>query len=319
MCLLAIDLGGTKLALAAFSHEGVLLCLEKTTLDKRKGDEVGHLIRKQVEKFIAIQKEKQEFILSIGVSVPGIYNKEGTVWAPNIPGWEKYPLLNEIATITAGIPVTIDSDRSCSILGEWWKGSAQNCRDAIFLAVGTGIGAGILIDGKILRGADDIAGAIGWMALKPPFRNEYGECGCFESTASGEGIAKLAKKIVLEKKDYNGLLKHKSETLTAADVFDACEKKDKVAQEVVHHCIEVWGMAIANLVSLFNPQKIILGGGVFGPAIKLIPAIHEEAMKWAQPVSMKQATVEASALGTQAGLYGAAYLALQNLKSKTIA
>lgn len=318
MCLLVIDLGGTKLAIAAFTYEGGLLREEKITLNKRRGREVGQLICEQVRNFLVGQKERGEAIRSIGISVPGIYHsKQGTVWAPNIQQWEQYPLLDEVKTVAGNIPVTIDSDRSCYILGEWWKGSARNCTDAIFLAVGTGIGAGILAGGKILRGCNDTAGAIGWMALQRPFNNEYTSCGCFESTASGEGIAKLAATIALEKKDCDGLLKNKVPTLTALDVFDAYEKGDSVAKEVIHHCIEVWGMAIANLVSLFNPQKIVLGGGVFGPAIKFIPAIHEEALKWAQPVSMKQVTIEASCLGAQAGLYGAALLALQNCKSKS--
>lgn len=100
--------------------------------------------------------------------------------------------------------------------------------------------------------------------------------------------------------------------LNASEIFAAYENGDAVAQEVFDHCVQFWGMAIANLVSLFNPQKIILGGGVFGPAVKLIPSIRTEATKWAQPVSMKQVVIEASALGSKAGLYGAAYLAIQN-------
>ncbi len=317
MPLLAIDLGGTKLALAVFSQEGNLLFEEKIHLDKRKGKEVGRLIAESVSANLDKQKDKREKIKAIGISVPGIYHKnKGTVWAPNIEGWEDYPLLEEIEAVADNIPVIIDSDRACYILGEWWKGAARNCSDAIFLAVGTGIGAGILTDGKILRGAKNIAGAIGWMALERPFQHHYKDCGCFESSASGEGIAKMAKRIIKEKKEYNGILKAKSfNPLTALDVFEAYEKKDVIAEEVIQHCIDVWGMAIANLVSLFNPQKIIFGGGVFGPAIKFIPEIKREATKWAQPVSMQQVTIEASALGSNAGLYGAACIAKQNLKN----
>ncbi|MGZ3949591.1 MAG: ROK family protein, partial [Flavisolibacter sp.] len=105
------------------------------------------------------------------------------------------------------------------------------------------------------------------------------------------------------------------QTLTATDIFEVYEEGDTVATEVIQHCIETWGMAIANLVSLFNPEKIILGGGVFGPAVKFIPAIYEEAAKWAQPISIKQVSIEPAALGSRAGLYGAAYLALQNNKT----
>ena len=201
MPLLAIDLGGTKLALAVFSQEGDLLCEEKINLDKRKGTEVGRLVAASVAANLAKQRDKGKEIEAIGVSVPGIYYRnDGTVWAPNIDGWENYPLLKEIKSIAGDIRVIIDSDRACYILGEWWKGVAQNCSDAIFLAVGTGIGAGILTGGKILRGANDIAGAIGWMALEQSFHRHYKDFGCFESSASGEGIARAARKIISEKK-----------------------------------------------------------------------------------------------------------------------
>jgi glucokinase len=316
MCLLAIDLGGTKLALAVFNKNGESLRKQKVMLNKRGGSEVGALIVEQIGVIAREQQETGQPISSIGISIPGIYHaKEGTVWAPNIPGWDNYPLLNEVQKVASTIQISIDSDRSCYILGEWWKGAAMDCTDAIFLAVGTGIGAGILTGGRILRGSNDIAGAIGWMALKHPFNAEYVECGCFETSASGEGIVKLAKKRLLGEKEYDGMLKQKFNTLTATDVFDAYEAHDLVATNVLQHCFELWGMAIANLVSLFNPQKIIVGGGVFGPAVKFIPAIYQEACKWAQPVSIKQVVIEPSTLGSEAGLYGAAYLALQNNKN----
>ncbi len=315
MALLAFDLGGTKLATAVFNEEGEILSREITALDKRKGSEVGELI---VHNFLSMRDAAVltgNGIKSVGISVPGIYRmKSGTVWAPNISGWDDYPLLEEIKKVSEKIPVTIDSDRACYILGELWKGNAQNCNDAIFLAVGTGIGAGILINGKVLRGSQDIAGAIGWMALNKPFKEDYISCGCFEHYTSGEGIAMLAQKIVNETKDYSGILKNKTlEEINCHDVFNAYDVNDEIAVKVVQDCIEYWGMATANLVSLFNPEKIIFGGGVFGPAVSLISKIKEEATKWAQPISIKQVTFEASALGGDAGVYGAGFLALKNL------
>lgn len=304
MTALGIDLGGTKLSFAVFSQQGDILYKQTAAIEKRKGKEVGDLIAEETRKIISSHS-----VTSIGIAVPGIYhNKTGTVWAPNIKGWDDYPLLQQMqAAVT--VPVTIDSDRACYILGESWKGNAKGCSHAIYLAIGTGIGAGILVDGKILRGAHDIAGAIGWLALKQPFEEKYISCGCFEHHASGEGIAKVAKEILAEQKNYDGILVQEKE-ITAHDVFAAYEKDDAVAKEVFGICIRFWGMAVANLVSLFNPEKIILGGGVFGPAIQFISAIKEEAAKWAQPISMKQVSIEASALDTDAGLYGAGYLAL---------
>ncbi len=318
MALLAFDLGGTKLATAVFNEEGEILSREITALDKRKGSEVGELI---VKNFLSMRDAALltgNEIKSIGICIPGIYRqKTGTVWAPNIPGWDDYPLLAEIKKVANGIPVAIDSDRACYIVGESWKGNAQQCSDAIFLAVGTGIGAGILIHGTVLRGSQDIAGAIGWMALDKPFKEDYIQCGCFEHYTSGEGIAKLAQKFANETKEYSGVLKNKiSEEINCHDVFNAYDNNDEIANKVINICIQYWGMATANLVSLFNPEKIIFGGGVFGPAVSLIAKIKEEAAKWAQPISIQQVSFEASALASDAGVYGAGFLALKTLSEK---
>lgn len=311
MSLLGIDLGGTKLALAIFSSEGAMQSREVIPLEDRKGGEVGALIKEQIGKLIREGTTTSNDIRSIGISVPGIYRiKEGTVWAPNIRDWDDYPLLKEVKTITGRVPVTIDSDRACYILGEVWKGNARGCRDAVFLAVGTGIGAGIMVNGEVLRGSHDIAGAIGWMALSRPFKEEYTGCGCFEHHASGEGIAKVAKALLKEQKDYAGeLFTDQSKNITARDVFTAYAKGDVISARVIQQGIEFWGMAVANIVSLFNPEKIIFGGGVFGPAVSLIPAIAKEATRWSQPISIKQVSIEASALGGDAGVYGAGFLA----------
>jgi glucokinase len=312
MTALAIDLGGTKLSLAVFSQAGDILHKHIVALEKRSGKEAGDLIAAEAKKIIATYKTS-----STGIAVPGIYHqKTGTVWAPNIQGWEDYPLLQEMQC-AVNMPVTIDSDRACYILGESWKGNAKGCSNAIYLAVGTGIGAGIMTDGKVLRGAHDIAGAIGWLALRQPFEEKYISCGCFEHYASGEGIAKVAGEVMQKNKNYEGILKEKNRTsITAHDVFAAYEKNDAIAKEVFSNCIRFWGMAVANLVSLFNPEKIILGGGVFGPAVQFISAIQQEASKWAQPISMKKVSIEASALGNDAGLYGAGFLAINRLNTK---
>ncbi len=231
------------------------------------------------------------------------------------PGWDDYPLVEELQNGLANkhIKIRIDSDRACYILGEVWKGNAYGYSDAIFLGVGTGIGAGILINNEVLRGAHDIAGAIGWMALNKPFHEKLIPCGCFEYNASGEGLAKVAKEMITAKEFAESILHKKDkDQIVAKDVFEAYELNDKLAVAVIDQAIEYWGMAVANLVSLFNPEKIILGGGIFGPAIKFIDAIYEEAKKWAQPISIQQVKLEGAALGTKAGLYGAGYLALKD-------
>ena len=316
MAVIALDLGGTKLAAALFNNTGDILSKTNSQLDKRQGAEVGKFISQQVNEILTKGETMNEKVSAIGICVPGIaHAKTGTVWAPNIPGWDDYPLLKDLqqSVNNEKINIRIDSDRACYILGEVWKGNAHGCRDAIFLSVGTGIGAGILINNEVLRGSHDIAGAIGWMALDRPFKEKYIACGDFEYNASGEGILKVAKEM-LGDAHYNksALKKMNSDLLSAKDVFDAYENGDELSGKVIRNAVECWGMAVANLVSLFNPEKIIFGGGVFGPALKFLDEIYSEAKKWAQPISIQQVKLQGSALGNDAGLYGAGRLALQD-------
>jgi glucokinase len=324
MAVIGLDLGGTKLAGALFTPKGRILDRSVVPLAGRHGRAVGELICSELAGLLACACSKGVNVTALGVSVPGISDSStGKVWAPNIRGWEDYPLRREImaAVQDKRIRIATDSDRACCILGETWRGVAKGCRNAIFLAVGTGIGAGILVDGRILRGAHDIAGAIGWLALDRPFQPEYISCGCFEHHASGEGLAKVAKEFLAE---HTGKRRGKVcratglqgvKGLTARDIFAAYDRGDLLAKEVVAQAVEFWGMAVANLVSLFNPEQIIFGGGVFGPGAKLLGDIYAEAKKWAQPVSIKQVKLQASGLGGDAGLYGAGCLALHVAQS----
>jgi glucokinase len=316
MAVIAVDLGGTKLASALLSDSGEIISSGKAALDKRQGSEVRDLILREVNILLAKAAAEKVPVSAVGICVPGIaHAKTGTVWAPNIPGWDDYPLLAELkkGLEDQDIKIKIDSDRACYILGEVWKGNAKGHTDVIFLGVGTGIGAGILVNNEVLRGAHDIAGAIGWMALNKPFRSQYVSCGCFEYNASGEGLAKVAKEL-LKLEQYRDSRLHSADKnkLRAKDVFAAYESNDMLAVEVINQAIEYWGMAVANLVSLFNPTKIIFGGGVFGPGIKFLDAIYNEAKKWGQPISMGHVKLEAAGLGSDAGLYGAGLLALKD-------
>lgn len=314
--VIGLDLGGTKLAAALFDADGQVIVKRSLPLEKREGLAVGELVVSQVRRLLQTGEQRNLAIRAVGICVPGIVQPEtGRVWAPNIPGWDDYPLKAEIkaAVSDQAVKVAIDSDRSASILGEAWQGAARDCRNAIFLAVGTGIGAGILVDGRVLHGAQGIAGAIGWMALDRPFRADYVARGCFESHASGEGIASVAQEAVARRRGYHGPLRTKT-TLTAHEVFAAYETGDEIAKEVLTEAIEFWGMASANLISLFNPEKIVFGGGVFGPAAQFLEAITTEARRWAQPVAMNQVTFAASQLEGDAALYGAAYQALRAVR-----
>jgi len=313
MAVIALDLGGTKLAAGLFNNNGDILFKTNHYIDKRQGIEVGQLISDTANDLLNKAKGINDLVSAIGICIPGIaYAKTGKVWAPNISGWDDYPLVDELKQTVndKNIKIKIDSDRACYILGEVWKGNAKGCSHAIFLSVGTGIGAGILVNNEILRGSNDIAGAIGWMGLDRPFKEKYIQCGDFEYNASGEGIAKVAREMMRNKE--TSLHTVDPTKISASDVFFAYENDDELAKKVIANAIECWGMAVANLVSLFNPEKIIFGGGMFGPALKFLGDIYIESKKWAQPISIQQVKLEGSALGNDAGLYGAAWLAMKD-------
>jgi glucokinase len=315
MSVVAIDLGATKVASAIVSDEGAVLARGHALLGGRRGRDVASLVVEQYEAMLS-QALAYHVVTpaAVGVAVPGIYRAErGTVWAPNIPEWEDYPLRDELErALGSGTRVVIDSDRAACILGETWQGAARGARDCIFLVVGTGIGAGILVDGRVLRGRGDIAGAIGWMALDRPYLDRYAGCGYFEGNASGPGLVTVARGRIEEAPAYAGILRHSDPNEMAAQhVFAAADAGDVIATRVILDAIELWGMAAANLVSLFNPATIVFGGGIFGPAVRYLDRIRAEAERWAQPVAMRQVRFVASALGGDAGLYGVARLALE--------
>lgn len=318
MAVIGIDLGGTKITGALFDENGKILCQVSHLLEKRKGHEVGLLVLHTIDEVIAQSEYRRDAIEALGICVPGIANsKTGFIWAPNIDGWENYPLQKEIEKHFSNDKITIHiaSDRTCYILGEKWKGVAKNSTNAIYISIGTGIGVGLLIDGNIVHGQGDIVGAAGWFAMGTSFMEEFERYGCFESYASGDGIARQAKKILKEGRLFRESLLYKKEieSLSTKDIFDAVNNDDPLAVSIVEKAIALWGMASANLVSLLNPEMIIWGGGVFGPAVQFIDRIYEEASRWAQPIAIKQVKFGKSILQGNAGLYGAGYLALTSI------
>jgi glucokinase len=315
--VIAVDLGATKLETALSDSQGNLEQIKKRLLGNRQGAEIATLMAQEINILLESNKERQ--INAIGICVPGIANQtDGTVWAPNIGGWDYFPLVQTLQTLLPGeLPIQIDSDRACSILAESWLGAAKGARDALFLAVGSGIGLGILANGTVLRGFGDIAGATGWMSLCQTHQPGYESFGCFEYHASGDGLARVAKEKLLSQEYDTSLLKNiEPEKLRAEDVFAAYEKGDTMAAAVIHEAIAFWGQAIANYISLFNPQFIILGGGVFGPAIQFLPQIIAECKRWAQPISMTQVKIMPSALEKKAILLGASRMAFLTKQSK---
>jgi len=304
--IISIDLGGTKCAGAVISEKGNIIAQDKENISGLSGDQVGELICSLSHDVLHQTGIDISKIYGIGISVPGIsYKEKGTVWAPNIPGWGNYSLKEKIEqSFDKKIPVAIDSDRACSILGEAWLGAAHGCRNAIHLAFGTGIGAGIMVDGRILRGQNDIAGAIGWLALDDRYPDGYKQFGCFEYNASGDGLSRLTSDVFHADNIYSktSLNPH---LVSAEEIFQAYEEKDILARAVIEKAVVYWGKGVANLVSIFNPEKIIFGGGLFGPGLKFLDQIYIEAKKYAQPVAINLVELCGGKLGTDAQLFGA--------------
>lgn len=304
--VLAIDLGGTKAAFAVINEEGERLMSSKLLLEDRTGADVGNLLVTEIKDILHKVQPEGWSVAAIGIAVPGAVGN-GVVWAPGISGWESYPILAEIQQAVDNIPVVLESDRTCYILGERWMGNAQHCSEAVFLSVGTGIGAGILVNGKVLKGIRDIGGAVGWMVIPSPVTYINTTTVSLEQYASGSGMPLLAARIERVLRPGGS-----SKSWSAAELLSAYDS-DPVAKATIDQCIQWWGMAVANLVSIFNPEKIILGGGVFGPATRFIPGIRKEAGKWAQPLSEKIYCLESNQLGQLAGVYGAAKAALETV------
>lgn len=314
MAAIAVDLGGTKIECAIYNPDGTEGKRLRRKLDGRTGGDVAALAIDLIKEVKNLANADGIDVDCIGICVPGIVRKrDGAVWAPNIPGWDYYPLQEELQAAFPGFRVGVDSDRSCAIYGSTWVGAAANCENAVFFAVGTGIGLGVKIDGHVIHGHGDIAGAIGWLGLEGPYDHKFDRCGCFEYYASGTGIGERAQDL-LRAEGFNGDFGGATsiDEVRAENVFAAYDAGHPVAVEVLKKAILMWGMASANIVSIFNPERVIWGGGVFGPGRRFIEEIKAEARKWAQPIAINQVEFLPARADYNPILSGAAYIAFNN-------
>ena len=285
----AVDIGGTKIAAARVSRSGKLSDYAEVPTPTAGG-------RKVVEAVVdSLRQMPSKGVGAIGVDVPGLAWPDGRVWAPNIPGWKRMPLGPSLKK-RFGLPILVESDRNAFVVGEAWQGAARNCRDVVFLAVGTGIGAGILVDGRLLRGHGELAGSVGWMALRNEHQPIYKSIGCFEAHASGTGIGLEASK------EFD-------RTISARELTTMARRGDRKAKALLERAGHDLGLGLANLVDVLNPEIIVIGGGVAAAGNMILDAARKTMKQWAQPLAVKQVRVVRSRLGTRAGLLGAAKLA----------
>ncbi len=310
-----VDIGGTKIASALFTKAGEISAVTKTPIVKAGGDAAAAQVKAAIDELGAAALASGGRLAAVGLCVPGIaYSASGKVWAPNIPGWDQYPLLERIGVASLrglrSAPI-LESDRSAYVAGEAWKGAAAGASDAVFLAVGTGIGAGIIAGGRVIHGREDIAGAVGWFGLDPDFKPEYAAMGSFEAEASGNSVGRKARARLAsgEKSLMLDLAGGRVEDVTAETVAAAARRDDPLALEVVTNVVTYLGMGVANIVSILNPEVVVLGGGLFQAADLFLDPVRREFKRWAQPLAARSVRIELSTLGENAGLYGCGYLA----------
>jgi glucokinase len=304
-----VDVGGTKIASALFTREGEISARDKISIDKSGGDAAAGQIIDRIEALAKAALAAGGRLAAVGISVPGIaYSASGRVWAPNIPGWDQYPLLEKISR---HVPLVLESDRSAYVAGESWRGAAAGARDAVFLAVGTGIGAGIISGGRILHGHEDIAGAVGWFGLNPAFKPEYASMGCFEAEASGGSVGRIAREKLRRGRAsaMPGLAGGPIDAVTAEIVAEAARRNDPLALEIVAEVVTYLAMGIANIVSILDPEVVVVGGGLFQAADVFLDPVRREFKRWAQPLAARTVRIELSGLGEDAGLFGCGKLA----------
>lgn len=289
--VLAADIGGTKIAAARVDASGKITHQVKAATPPEGGNAVTNVL---VE---LLRRLPQSGVCALAIDVPGLVYPDGSVWAPNIRGWARMPL-RKILRRSFHSDVLIESDRNACVTGEAWRGAAHGSNDVVFLAVGTGIGAGIISGGRLLRGHAGLAGCAGWMAIHGQFLPEYQSIGCLEAHAAGPAIGRAARR------------EFKRE-MTAQEVVRLARQGDKKARKILHQAGEDLGRGIANLVSILNPQVIVIGGGVAAAGELLLAPARQAVKRWAQPLGAKQARIVRSRLGERAALLGAAKLAMK--------
>jgi len=314
----AVDVGGTKISSALFDEDGRMFGRARVSTDKGAAERPVRQIIRIVKGLRELAQRKHGEVKAVGICVPGIvYQKSGKVWAPNIPGWDRFPLLSQIET-KIKTSLVLDSDRSACVLGEQWRGAARGKKDVVYLAVGTGIGAGILAGGRLVRGSQDIAGAVGWFALNPEFREEYAQMGCFEAEAAGNAVSRKARQMLEQGQPslMRKIVRGRVEKITAEVVVRAARAGDPSARKIVAEVAFYLAMGIANMVSLLNPEMVVLGGGLFQAGELLFKPVQRDFKKWAQPLSARKVKLVLSELGDNAGLYGAGRLAWLSIQKK---
>lgn len=314
-CILAVDLGGTKVAVAAISPQGeLLLRAEEPTCQDGPQAGIGQIVRLLRELLRRMGVSSRE-TLGVGVGIPAVLGEDDQVlWAPNLQGWRDVALRPSLEQ-ELGLPTVVEYDGHTAVLGEWWQGAGRGYRSVAMVIVGTGLGGGLILDGHLYRGRDRLAGAAGWFVLTTDTDriSQQGKAlGHWESLAAGPGFASHTQDLLVAHPE-SSLYGHKP--LTAKEIFEHARAGDSFSMERVAELAGLLGLGVANIVSLINPEIVILGGSIGRQGDLLAGRIGKVVTECAQPVAARSVVITSSQLGKDAGLYGAAYAVLARMGS----
>ena len=312
--IVGIDVGGTNIVVGTVAADGseLLGLVSEPTFAEQGPDAVVDRIVKLAKASMAAAKGKD--IAGVGIGSPGpLDTKRGVVLlTPNL-GWTNMPLRDRVAK-GLGLPAALDNDANCAIYGEWWRGAARGADHVVGLTIGTGIGGGIILRGQIYHGASDIAGEIGHMTIDLNGRRcKCGNYGCLEAYASGPAIAARAVEGIESGADTS-LPRYVDGDLgkiTAQVVYEAANDGDSFALDVVNDTAKFLGAGVANIVNIFNPQVVVICGGVTLAGDKLFVPLRGEVKRRAFKPAVSVCKILPGELTGTAGVYGAAAVFVQ--------
>jgi glucokinase len=312
--VVGVDIGGTNIVVGTVAEDGSAVHgvrSEPTRSEEGPQAVVGRIAR-EVQSSIAeaerVAGVGREMIAGVGIGSPGPLDREKGVvlLTPNL-GWTNLPL-RDLVSEAVGLPATLDNDANCAIYGEWWVGAARGARYVVGLTIGTGIGGGIVIDGQIYHGTSDVAGEIGHTTIDSTGRLcKCGNYGCLEAYASGPAIAARAAEGIVAGVDtrlpeYVGGDLSK---ITAQTVYQAAFANDEYALEVVRDTAKFLGAGVGNLVNIFNPDVVVIAGGVTMAGDRLFLPLKAEVKRRAFKPAVERCRIVPGELPGTAGVVGA--------------
>lgn len=312
--IIGVDLGGTNIVVGAMSADGAheYAMHEIPTRAALGADAVVERIVQLIERVaaetMAATGAARDAFLGVGIGSPGPLDRERglVIVTPNL-GWRDFPLRDRVSD-AVGLPATLDNDANCATLGEWWRGAAQGGRHVVGLTIGTGIGGGLILDGRLYHGASDVAGEVGHTTIDSTGRRcGCGNYGCLEAYASGPAIAERAREALAggEPSAMPAMVGGDLSRLTAALVYRAAQDGDRLALEVVRETARLLGAGVANLLNIFNPDVVVLAGGVTQAGDALFEPMRAEVRRRAFKPAVDACRIVPGMLQGKAGVVGA--------------